>query len=175
MKRSALSIFLVSYMLSLLLKRRRPSVTLQRQSFTSFSRQKRSSICSTFASSWLSMSTIGVFDASRPFSCSRSFATASAAGRCRQRLVDIPQDVVERLEADRHAHHVRRDAGLDEIGFFHLAMGGRSGMDDERLRVADVGEVAHELRGLDEALAGPGAALDAEVEQSRGALREVLL
>ena len=48
-------------------------------------------------------------------------------------------------------------------------------MDDQRLRVADVGEVAQELRRVDEALAGLRAALDAEVEQPRRALREILL
>src|SRR5262245_15241276 len=46
-------------------------------------------------------------------------------------LVDVPEDVVERLEADRHPHHVGCDAGLDLVGFIHLAMRGRGGVDDE--------------------------------------------
>src|SRR5215208_793858 len=91
----------------------------------------------------------------------------SCPGRFFERLVDVPQDVVDRLKPDRHAHHVGRDAGLDLIGFFHLPVRGGGGMDDERLRVADVGEVAHELRRLDEALARLASALYAEVEQSR--------
>src|SRR6185436_9880526 len=93
--------------------------------------------------------------------------------RVGQRLVDGPEDVVERLEADRHAHHVGRDAGLDLVGFLHLAVRGRGGMDDQGLGVADVSEVAHELRRLDEALARFGAALDAEIEETGRAFRQI--
>ena len=62
------------------------------------------------------------------------------------------------------------DARLQLLLVAHLPVRGRGRVDDQRLRVADVGEVAHELRGLDEVLARPGAALDAEIEQAGGAL-----
>src|SRR5262249_6619239 len=133
-----------------------PSVTLQRHRRRSFMRQKRSSICTTFASSCDSISTIAVFDSSRLFSCSKSLATA-LAGCGGERLVDVAEDVVERLDAHRHAHHVGRDAGLELLLLAHLAVRGRGRVDDERLRVADVGEVREELRRLDELLAGLGA------------------
>ena len=42
-----------------------------------------------------------------------------------------------------------------------LAVGGRGRVDDERAGIADVGEVAHELRRLDELHAGRDATLGA--------------
>src|SRR3954470_10976235 len=103
------------------------------------------------------------------FSSLRSWIRASA-----QRLVNIPENVVERLKSDRHAHHVGRDAGLDLVGFAHLAMRGGGRMDDQRLGVADIREMAHELRRLDELLArtsrSPGRlSFDAEIQKPGGA------
>ena len=83
-----------------------------------------------------------------------------------ERLVDVPEDVVDVLEADRDPHHVLRHAGRELLRLVELAMRRRRRMDDERSRVADVGEVAHQLRRLDEADAGGEAALDAEREQA---------
>jgi len=37
--------------------------------------------------------------------------------------------------------HVRRHARLQLVGLAHLPVRGRGGMDDQRFRVADVGEV----------------------------------
>ena len=45
-------------------------------------------------------------------------------------------------------------------------------MDHQRLCVADVGEVAHELSRLDEALARPRASLHSEIEQAGRAFRQ---
>src|SRR5256885_10094681 len=42
----------------------------------------------------------------------------------RKRLVDVPQKVVDGLDADRHAHHVGRHAGFQLLFVAHLAMGG---------------------------------------------------
>lgn len=50
----------------------------------------------------------------------------------------------------------------------------RCGVDDERLRVADVGEVACEVDVLDECLTDRAAALHLEAEHRSGTLREVL-
>ena len=54
-------------------------------------------------------------------------------------------------------------------------MRGRGGMDDQRLGVADVGEMREQLQPLDEAPAGLAAALDVEAEDRAGALGQQLL
>ncbi len=56
-----------------------------------------------------------------------------------------------------------------------LAVGGRGRMDDQRLGVADIGEVREQLQRLDELHAGVVAALQAEGEDSARAERRVLL
>src|SRR2546430_16356234 len=90
-------------------------------------------------------------------------------------LVDVPEDAVDRLDADRDADQVGRHASLQLVGLAHLPVRGRGGMDHQGLGVADVCQMAHELRRLDEALAGPGPALDAEIQQPGSALRKVFL
>ena len=65
-------------------------------------------------------------------------------------LVDVPEDVVDGLEADRDADHVRGHPGRDLLFLVELPVGRRGGMDDEGARVADVREVAHELSRFDE-------------------------
>src|SRR5690606_28139459 len=79
-----------------------------------------------------------------------------------QSLVDILDDVVDVLDADREAHELRRDpARLLLLG---RELGVRRGrrMYRQALRVADVREVAEELETLDELPAGLEPALDAE-------------
>jgi hypothetical protein len=41
---------------------------------------------------------------------------------CRKRLVDVPEDVVDVLEADREPHHVGRHAGGELLGVVELAV-----------------------------------------------------
>ena len=84
-------------------------------------------------------------------------------------LADVPEriDVVDVLEPHREAHRAGRDAGRDQLVVRELAMRRRGGMDDEALRVADVGEVAPERQRLDEAATALAAAL--EVEREDGA------
>src|SRR4051812_46501163 len=67
-----------------------------------------------------------------------------------ERLVNVPQDVVDVLEPDRDADHVGLDAGGERLSFVELAVRGARGVADQRARVADVDQVAHELRALDE-------------------------
>ena len=76
--------------------------------------------------------------------------------RSAQRLAKSADDVAGRFQADGKAHHVLADAGRGELLRVHLLVRGARGMDDERLGVADVGEVARELQRLDE-LARPPA------------------
>src|SRR5690606_16247338 len=92
-----------------------------------------------------------------------------------ERLVEVPEDVVDVLDADAQPHEVGAHAGRGLLVGRELAVRGRRGMDREALRVADVGEVAEQLQALDELLAGLDAALDAEAHDRPAALRQVLL
>ena len=58
-----------------------------------------------------------------------------------QRLLEVGDDVGDVLDADREADDVRTGAGGDLLLGGELAMGGRGGMNDQALGVADVGEV----------------------------------
>ena len=70
------------------------------------------------------------------------------------------------LDADVVLGH----AGAGQFGGRLLAVGGRGGMDDQRLGVADVGQVRGQLGRLDELLRGRPAALDAEAQDRPRAL-----
>ena len=79
------------------------------------------------------------------------------------------------LEADREPDEVGRDAGRLLLGLVELLMGGRGRVDDQRLRVADVGEEAEELDAVDEPAAGLDAALDPERDDAAEATGQVAL
>ena len=66
----------------------------------------------------------------------------SASGN---RLVEIRDDVVHVLDADRQADHVGRGACELELIRRQLAVGGRGRVDDQRARVADIGEMREQL------------------------------
>ena len=52
---------------------------------------------------------------------------------------------VDVLDADREAHHLRAGAGLRLLLIRELAVRGRGRMDDQRARVADIGEMREQL------------------------------
>ena len=64
------------------------------------------------------------------------------------------------LDPDRHPHHVRPGARGDQFLAGQLAVGGRGGVDDQRSRVTDIGEMAEQLDVADELDAGVIATLD---------------
>jgi acyl-CoA synthetase (AMP-forming)/AMP-acid ligase II len=76
---------------------------------------------------------------------------ARSAWRRRQRLVEIGDDVVDVLDADRQAHIARRHAGLQLLLGRQLRMRRAGRMDGEAARVADVGDVIEHLERVDEA------------------------
>src|SRR5262245_59812045 len=87
-------------------------------------------------------------------------AQPRAAGRDRtsaagwlQRSLEVPEDVVDRLDPHRDADHVLGHAAGGQRLVVQPAVGGGGGVDHERLGVADVRQVRAELAGLDEALA----------------------
>ena len=81
-----------------------------------------------------------------------------------QGLLKIVDQVRGRLDADRKAHIVRRDAGhaCSSSLSCEWVVAGR--VDDQRLGVADVRQVREELDRFDELLARLEPALDAEAE-----------
>src|SRR6185369_3381151 len=95
-------------------------------------------------------------------------AACSHLLRRAQRLSEIVDDIRGRLDADREADQLLADPGLGELVGIHLLMGGRGGMNDQRLGIADIGEMADQLQALDELAARGPAALDAERDDGAG-------
>ena len=79
-------------------------------------------------------------------------------GSIRQRLVEVGDDVVLVLDADREPDDVRAGAGLDLLRVGKLTMRGRSRMNDQRTGVADIGQMREQLHLGDELDAGLVAA-----------------
>src|SRR5690349_11767363 len=99
----------------------------------------------------------------------------SGAGSLGQRLIEIGDDIVDRLDADAQPDHVRARAGGHELFRRQLPMGRRRRVDDQRARVADIGEVAEELDTFHNLYTGFVAPFDAEREYRAGAARHVFL
>ena len=62
-----------------------------------------------------------------------------------QRLIQIPDQIVGRLEADRQAHDIVAGAGRDALLVGELAVRGRGRVQDQAARVADIGEMREQL------------------------------
>src|SRR5690242_8203316 len=75
------------------------------------------------------------------------------------------------LEADRESDGAGADARGNQRRVVHAEMRGRRGMDHERFRVADVGQMREEREGFDEALSGFAAALELEGKDRAAAAR----
>src|SRR5581483_2359519 len=93
----------------------------------------------------------------------------------RQRLLEIGDDVVGLLEPDREPHHVRPGAGLHLLRIRQLPVRGRRRMDDQRARVADIGEMREQLHVRHELDTGVVSTFEAEREYRTGALRTIFL
>src|SRR5438132_8500419 len=108
---------------------------------------------------------------------SNSDAVALAKRGCSdgERLLQIRYDVVLVFEADRQPHDVRTGARLRLLRVGELAMRGRSGMYDQRSRVADIGKVRKQPHVRDELDAGIVSALETEREHRTCPLRHVFL
>jgi hypothetical protein len=92
-------------------------------------------------------------------------------GRPTQGVLEVGLDVLDVLDAHRHPHQVRAYAGALLLGFRQLLVGGGRRVDDQRLGIADVGQVTGQLDVVDELPGRVGAALDAEVEHGAEAVR----
>src|SRR5262249_6630032 len=76
---------------------------------------------------------------------SRRRWASEASSSLLQRLLQIGDDVFLVLEPDRQPHHVGAGTGLRLLLVRQLLVRGRGRMDDQRARVADVGEVREQL------------------------------
>merc|ERR1719231_230588 len=89
---------------------------------------------------------------------------------------EVSLQVVEVLKANTATDHVRQHARSGLLLRAELLVRGARGVDHERLRVADVGEVRGELECIEELHTGLVPALDAEAEHgAEAACAEVLL
>src|SRR3984957_65091 len=92
-----------------------------------------------------------------------------------KRLIEVGDDVVDVLDADREADHLRPHASFLLLRRRHLPMRGRSRMAGERFGVAHIDQPLEQLERIVKRLAGIEAAGDAEREQRRGAPVQILL
>src|SRR5258708_36569505 len=80
---------------------------------------------------------------------------ASNLLRDAQRLSEIVDDVLCRLDADRQPHQLLADAGGFELRRVHLLMRGAGGMNDQRLGGAHIGEKGDHPTRFDRTGAAP--------------------
>src|SRR3954468_20010786 len=90
-----------------------------------------------------------------------------------QRTGEIGNDVVRMLDADGQPYVARRDAGGELVLGRQLRMGRGGGMDRQRARVADVGDVVEQLQDIDEGTAGRRPAGKLKADQGAEALPEI--
>ena len=89
------------------------------------------------------------------------------------RLIQIPDQVVGRLEADRQADDVVAGPRGDALLVGELPMGGRGRMQNQASRVADIRQMREQAHAFDQLDAGLEAAFDAEGENGARAFRQV--
>ena len=95
--------------------------------------------------------------ARRSLTALRGFGQSGRRGG--QRLVQIGNDVVDVLDADRQPDISRRHAARELILRAQLRMRGAGRMDRQRAHIADIGDVIEQLQRVDEARAGLAAPL----------------
>jgi hypothetical protein len=92
-----------------------------------------------------------------------------------QRAAQIFEQIVGVLQSDRKANRPFGDAGFLEVVRRHPEMRRRGRMDDERLGVADIGEMGKELERLDEASSLFARRFEIETEYGTRAARQQAL
>src|SRR5262249_39226514 len=80
----------------------------------------------------------------------------------REPLLEIPDQIVDGLGADRQPDRPGADAGGAQFVVVELTMSRAGWMDDEALGIADVGEVRPERHAANEVLARVPAAANVE-------------
>src|SRR5260370_30823667 len=90
---------------------------------------------------------------------------SSARSRRVEGLLEVGDDVVLVLDAERQADITVGDASLQLLFGRQLGMRGARRMDRQRARIADIGDMVEHLERIDEAPPGILAALQLEAEQ----------
>ena len=80
----------------------------------------------------------------------------------RKRLIKIPQDILDILDAYTQADKIRADARGNLFISIELAVRSRGRMNCKALDVADIGEMAEQLQAFDELPARLHSAFDAK-------------
>src|SRR4030067_3664552 len=92
-----------------------------------------------------------------------------------ERLIEIPQDIVNVFETNAQTNEIGADACGDLLLFCELAVRCGRGMNSEALCIADVCKMAEELQAFDELFPCFHAAFDPESENGARAFRQVFL
>ncbi len=79
-----------------------------------------------------------------------------------QRLVEVPQDIVDVFKTNAQADEIGTDPSRHLLFGGQLAVGGGSGMDSKRLRISNIGKMAEQLQTFDKLAARLGATLDSK-------------
>src|SRR5262245_66229908 len=104
---------------------------------------------------------------------SRSFRRDAAGAR--EPLLEIPDQVVDVLDADGEPDRAGANAGRFELVFGELPVRRARGMNYEALRIADVGEMRPQRDRANEFLTRVASAADVEREHRARAARQILL
>src|SRR5438132_12902388 len=91
-------------------------------------------------------------------------ARRRSCGSLFERLIDVPENIVERFQPDRQPDHFGQYAGGTLLFVVELTVRRRRGMNHQRLGITDIGEVRKKLHRFDKAHACLRASLDAEGE-----------
>src|SRR5262245_46834828 len=101
--------------------------------------------------------------------------------RCRrggdtcEALFDIPDQIVNRLDAHRESNRPWTDAGRAQLFLAQLPMRRARGMDDQALGIADIGQMRPQGDAAYEILAGGTTTATVEREHGASTIRQVLL
>src|SRR5690606_27576025 len=90
--------------------------------------------------------------------------------RDRERLIEVPQDVVDVFQTDGQTHIVGRHARQRLFFLAQLRVRRRGWMNGERTRVTDVRQVREQLQVVDKGAPGLASALDAKADDRARAL-----
>src|SRR5690606_23087750 len=94
---------------------------------------------------------------------------------CSERLIEIRDDVVDAFRTDRQPYHSRRRTSGCEFLAFQLGVRRAGRVNDERLRIADIGQMREQLHRVDQFLARFDAALHFERQDGADSLRQIFL
>ena len=90
---------------------------------------------------------------------------AQRAGGGIERLRQVGDDVVDMLDPHRQPHIALGHTGIALLVGCQLRMRGRSRMNGQRARIADIGDVVEEPEGIDEGLSGGEPVLKLEPDE----------